>query len=325
MTAVRSGISSAGCKLAVLIDADNAQPSKIERLMRKLEWDSWPRLRPLLCTSSACSLCLRLALMEEIFLLPNEVARIVEHALAAIGAAAESPAPFHHLKISGFFPTDVYAAMLASMPVTHDYRPMSGRTKYTRTADGGGTRTKIDLFPEFIRHLPRPKKPVWLAVGRALCSAELGEAFRKRLAPGLEKRFGARYRSVGVYPIPILTRDIAGYHIGIHPDTRSKVMTIQLYLPGDRSIEHTGTVFHTRTGEDAFERSLQMPFAPNTGYAFAVGDDTFHSVDTLGPEVRTRDSILLTYFLDDTALDAVKNRVKRIANFVRNEFRGLAR
>jgi hypothetical protein len=166
---------------------------------------------------------------------------------------------------------------------------------------------------------------VWSTVGRALCSAQVREAFREGLAPGLEKRFGKRYREIGIYPIPILTRDVPGYKIGIHPDTRSKAMTIQLYLPGDRSIEHVGTVFHKRTGDKAYERALQMPFAPNSGYAFAVGDDTYHSVDTLGPEVRTRDSILLTYFLDDASLDRVKNRVKRFANLVRNEFRSLRR
>jgi hypothetical protein len=263
--------------------------------------------------------------MEDAFLLANEVPRIIEHIVAAVHAATHRDQPFPHLQLSNIFPADVYAAMLTAMPVPEDYRPMSGRTKYTRTQGGGGTRTKIDLFPEFIRHLPQAKKPVWRAVGRALCSAEVREAFRHELAPGLERRFGERYRSIGMYPIPILTRDVPGYRIGIHPDTRSKAMTIQLYLPRDRSIEHVGTVFHRRTGEKAYERSLQMPFAPNTGYAFAVGEDTYHSVDTVGPEVDTRDSILLTYFLDDSALDLTRNRVKRFANFVRNEFRSLAR
>ena len=41
-----------------------------------------------------------------------------------------------------------------------------------------------------------------------------------------------------------------------------------------------------------------MPFSPNTGYAFAVGSDTWHSADPVGPEVKTRDSILHTYFVD---------------------------
>ena len=254
-----------------------------------------------------------------------DLERTIGRAVRAVQAAREYPEPFRHLQLSDVFPPELYARMVAAMPVASDYRQMSGRTKYTRTADGGGTRTKIDLFPEYVRHLPGEKKGVWDLVGRALCSTELREAFRERLAPGLEERFGARYRSLGMYPIPVLTRDVPGYRIGIHPDTRSKVMTIQFYLPADRSIEHVGTVFHKRSGERGFERSLQMPFAPNSGYAFAVGARTYHSVDTVGPEVRTRDSILLTYFLDDSALDVARNRVKRFANFIRNEFRSLAR
>ena len=68
-----------------------------------------------------------------------------------------------------------------------------------------------------------------------------------------------------------------------------------------------------------------MPFSPNTGYAFVVHDDTYHSVDTLGPEVRTRDSILLTYFVDHTRLQIFRNRARRFGNFLLNEIRSVAR
>jgi hypothetical protein len=64
-----------------------------------------------------------------------------------------------------------------------------------------------------------------------------------------------------------------------------------------------------------------MTFAPNTGYAFAVGDDTWHSADRIGPEVQTRDSILLTYFVDAGPLRYLRNRCKRIGNFVLSEVR----
>jgi hypothetical protein len=64
-----------------------------------------------------------------------------------------------------------------------------------------------------------------------------------------------------------------------------------------------------------------MKFAPNSGYAFAVGDDTWHSADRVGPEVRTRDSILHTYFVDAGLLRVLRNRGKRIGNFLRNELR----
>jgi hypothetical protein len=252
-----------------------------------------------------------------------ELAAVVRHMSAAIEAAAICAEPFLHLELAAVFPPAVYRAMLEHMPEPNDYRPMSGRTKYTRT-EAGATRTKIDLFPEFIGHLPQAKRPVWGIVAGTLCATEVREALRRRLAAGLERRFGARYRSLGLYPIPTLTRDVPGYEIGIHPDTRSKAITVQLYLPRDRSLAHVGTVFHKATGRDGFERARQMSFAPNTGYAFAVGTETYHSVDKIGPEVGTRDSILLTYFLDDSALDRARNRVKRFGNLVRNELRHLA-
>jgi hypothetical protein len=64
-----------------------------------------------------------------------------------------------------------------------------------------------------------------------------------------------------------------------------------------------------------------MKFSPNTGYAFAVGDDTWHSADAVGPEVKTRDSILLTYFVDQGLPRFLRNRIKRIGNFLGNEIR----
>ena len=88
-----------------------------------------------------------------------------------------------HLVLDRVFPDDVYAAMLANMPETSDYRPMHGRSKGHDLADGTHTRVKIDLFPEYIRHLPPEKRAVWDVVGRALCSAAVRDAFMRRLAP----------------------------------------------------------------------------------------------------------------------------------------------
>lgn len=256
---------------------------------------------------------------------PGEVERVVQHVVTAISRAEASADPFAHLRLADVFPADLYSAMVESMPGNDVYRPMSGRARESRAADGRHTRVKLDLFPEFVRHLPAGSREVWDVVGRALCDPLVRDAFRDRLSAGLEKRFGAAYRTAGLYPIPILTRDVAGYRIGIHPDTRRKAITVQLYLPADRSIEHVGTVFHRRGADGRYERAWQMPFAPNTGYAFAVAGDTYHSVDTLGEEVRTRDSILLTYFADHTWIEVARNRGKRIGNLVRNEVRALAR
>jgi hypothetical protein len=247
----------------------------------------------------------------------SDVARTIEHVVGALDAAVEGREPFHHLQFSGIFPADVYSAMLDSMPAMGDYGAMSGRASLARTPQGDSARTKIDLFPECMIHLPPEKASIWASVGAALRSNEVQEAFVRRLAPGLERRFGRRYGSVKLYPVPTLLRDVPGYRIGVHSDTHWKGMTVQIYLPRDASIAHVGTVFHRRNPDASYKEAVRMSFSPNTGYAFAVGSDTYHSVDTLGPEVRTRDSILVNYFVDETLLQVAKNRCKRLGHVMR--------
>ena len=188
--------------------------------------------------------------------------RIADFVVQSVDAARASDRPFFHLELDRVFPDDVYASMLGFMPEYSDYRPMHGRSRGNDLADGTHTRVKIDLFPEYIRHLPEEKLPVWDVVGRALCSE-----------PNI----------------------------------------------------NIGTIFHEVLPDRSLPKSAQMRFAPNTGYAFAVGTDTWHSADLVGPEVTTRDSILLTYFVDSGLLQFVRNRSKRIGNFVLNEVRRYTR
>ena len=240
---------------------------------------------------------------------------------ASVDAAPASEAPFPHLVLDHVFPDDLYDAMMNAMPVVSDYRPMSGRAKGLDAADGTHTRVKIDLFPEYIRHLPPEKRAVWDVVGRVLCSDTVRDAFVRRLAKPLANRFA----KVALYPVPILTRDIPGYRIYPHPDTRWKSITVQLYLPRDDSTPHIGTIFHDRQPDGSLPKHTQMKFLPNSGYAFAVGDNTWHSADPVGTEVTTRNSILLTYFDDAGVLRFLRNRGKQLGNWSLNELRSLIR
>jgi hypothetical protein len=249
------------------------------------------------------------------------IERLRDFIAAAVDAAPAYETPFYHLVLDRVFPDDVYAAMLANMPDGSDYRPMHGRSKGHDLADGTHTRVKIDLFPEYIRHLSPEKRALWDMVGRALCSPAVRDAFMRRLAPALKRRFGEGYAKVGMFPIPVLTRDIPGYLITPHTDTRWKGITVQLYLPRDRSTAHIGTIFHKKLPDGTLAKDNQMTFAPNSGYAFAVGTDTWHSADRIGDEVKSRDSILLTYFVDAGALRYLRNRGKRLGNFVLSELR----
>src|SRR4030095_12799800 len=128
----------------------------------------------------------------------NNLAHFVAN---SVQNAHADDAPFHHLRFDRVFPDDFYTEMLEAMPVAEDYRAMSGKSKMgSSRSDGKPTRTKIDLFPEYIRHLPQKKREVWDVAGRVLRSKELEKAFVQRLAPGLEHRFGASFVNVGMYP-----------------------------------------------------------------------------------------------------------------------------
>ncbi|HEU5020142.1 MAG TPA: hypothetical protein VFT69_19445 [Pseudolabrys sp.] len=247
--------------------------------------------------------------------------RLIDFVAHSVDDARAAEKPFFHLGFDRVFPDDVYAQILALMPEARDYRPMHGRSKGHDLTDGTHTRVKIDLFPEYIRNLPPEKRALWGVVGRALCSDKVKRAFVRRLAPGLSKRFGADFGKVGMYPIPILTRDIPGYLITPHTDTRWKGITVQFYLPKDDRNTDIGTIFHEKLPDGSMPKKAQMRFAPNSGYAFAVGDDTWHSADAVHDGVKTRDSILLTYFVDQGVLKVLRNRGKRLGNFVLNEIR----
>lgn len=249
------------------------------------------------------------------------VESLSEFITRSIDAARAVEKPYFHLEFDRVFPDDIYAKMLALMPESQDYRPMHGRSKGHDLDDGTHTRVKIDLFPEYIRNLPPEKMALWDVVGRALCSEKVRRAFIRRLAPGLSKRFGPDFAKVGMYPIPILTRDIPGYLIPPHTDTHWKGITVQLYLPKDDANTDIGTIFHEVLPDGSKPKHTQMRFAPNTGYAFAVGDDSWHSADPVHNRVKTRDSILLTYFVDQGLLKVLRNRGKRLGNFVLNEIR----
>jgi len=252
-------------------------------------------------------------------------ARVTKYLVESIDLARASETPFYHLEFDRVFPDDIYAAMLREMPVADDYRALPGRDNVNILEDGSATRVKIDLFPEYIRNMPAHKRDLWSVVGRALCSEDVKAAFVRRLAPGLKRRFGDTYADIGMFPIPILTRDVPKYKITPHTDTKWKGITVQFYLPPDDSTKHIGTIFHEKKADGSMPKVVKMPFSPNSGYAFAVGDNTWHSADPVGPEVKTRDSILHTYFVDSGMLRIIRNRGRRVGNFIGNEVRNLVR
>src|SRR5207248_6542339 len=124
------------------------------------------------------------------------LSNLTEFVADSVRNAREGGVPFYQLEFDRVFPSDFYAEMLRTMPDEIDYRPMSGKSKVgSSRLDGKPTRTKIDLFPEYIRHLPPAKFVVWDVVGRVLRSDEVKAALIQHLAPCFKRRFGEHLAS----------------------------------------------------------------------------------------------------------------------------------
>jgi hypothetical protein len=205
--------------------------------------------------------------------------------------------------------------LLEQLPATRRYREL--RHHQAMRADGRSARRKFYLFPEHVVLLPREQRRFWLALARQLRSRELQDAFKQRFRGALERRFDKPVRALSFYPVPMLLRDLGGYRIGIHGDSMRKAITVQFYLPRDASQAHLGTLLHAgRNGEDA-ARVVPLQFLPATGYAFPVmRHESWHSVAQTSAADGARDSLMISYQVQDTPATWLMERLKRLWLFI---------
>lgn len=234
---------------------------------------------------------------------------IMDHVVGAVNATPFLDDPFPHVVVRGFFPKDVYADLQRLLPAPDAYEPFS----YEKHNDKNGesNRKRFCLESKFIDKLPSQQRDLWYAIRSVLGSVDLKEAVFNKLRTGLTMRYGNEPDSAHSLPgfaLPELFRETATYHIKPHPDTRKKVVTMQIALPTDDSQEALGTEFYKRSlwpgswlrEPVGFEIVKTMPFLPNTTYAFVVLNTirlkSWHGRSTLTPMCGVRNSILNIWY-----------------------------
>lgn len=220
---------------------------------------------------------------------------ILDGLIASLEGSAKFGSPFCHLCFDNAFAGDWYQRVLDHLPPDSFYHEL--RHHDAIQADGSCSRLQFEFQPHEMASLPDRERIFWTDVLQALKSSELETTMRKALDDGLSYRFGEGHDSVRMLAHPRLLRDKTGYKIGIHPDTPKKCITAQIYLPSDLSQVQLGTTFYSQLPSRQFLYSKRMRFAPNSGYAFAVHDHSWHGVDTLSAQAGVRNSLMLTYYL----------------------------
>lgn len=240
--------------------------------------------------------------------------------LTAVDRAWYDAAPFPHFVVEGLFPDDLYGEILASLPDAELYDPVS----YEKHAEAGkSNRGKFGLTDQCIERLSGRQWSLWMGVRDALGAPEFKRAVFNRLSAGLAFRFGtsrAEAAETPGYALPELLRETEGYRIKPHPDTRRKLVTMQIALPADDSQADLGTEFYRRSLNPAallreprgFDIVKRSPFLPNVAYAFAVINTmrlrSWHGRTKLAGNVGVRNTILNIWYAkaEDANQDLVK-------------------
>jgi len=215
--------------------------------------------------------------------------------------------PFSHFYMENVFPESLYANLLEQLPDSKDYRALSLK-KYAR-ADGTSTRDLLEISDEGVSVLKQSKGEFWLGIADALKSDSLRNQVFDMLSVDLTDRFKVSreaLKEIEAYPKPAIIRDVGGYKIAPHPDVKKKIVTLQFYLPKDRSQEDLGTALYKRKYslggmlilKRQFEKVKQFSFLPNSGYGFSVSGKSWHGREVVSMSSGVRNSLLLIYYTD---------------------------
>ncbi len=236
--------------------------------------------------------------------------RMVSHMVDAACAATAQVDPFPHVIIGNFFPSDVYDNLLELLPADHQYEKF-GYAKF-HTKDGASNRMRFRMEDRWLDRLSPAQKSFWHAVRQALGSNLLKRAVFAKVSAGLSFRFGMpEFEAVDLeaYALPELFREFANYRIKPHPDTRRKVVTMQISLPRNDSQPQFGTEFYRRSlnplhlmrEPHGFEVVKCTPYVRNSAYAFSVLNKitwkSWHGRSTLPVADVVRNTILNIWYL----------------------------
>lgn len=230
--------------------------------------------------------------------------RLREHLVEAIERTPLETDPFPYVFIEGCFPKDLYEELLAALPSDDFYEPLIHKDSVRD--DGTSPRIQASLSEERMPLLPAGRqRDLWTAVTRSNQDDRVKLALLRKLEPGLRERYSEPVEQIEAYSRPALNRDVSGYKILPHPDTKAKVMSGLIYFPRTDAQLGLGTSLYVPTFRvpglrPRFRLVKTVPFQANCGLVFAVTKRSFHGREPLPAGCGVRDYLALTYYNDPT-------------------------
>lgn len=216
---------------------------------------------------------------------------ILERLIQKIQGAKIDTQPSDNFYMEDIFSPEVYKEILMRLPEDHDYDFIDHPDAIL--PDGRKTRKLLDLTEKNIQRLHPDNQNFWREIHKVVTSKELLDAIVTKFRQKIVAQLGENLPEMVI--VPIFYRDYPGYRIGVHTDAPFKVATMQFYFPKDESQIHLGTSFHQKI-DNQFPILKTNQFKPNSGYAFARTDSSWHSVQQMAAYESIRNTLALTIY-----------------------------
>ncbi len=218
---------------------------------------------------------------------------MVEQIISRIQAIPLQSIPYPYLWAEGVIPKEFYAELIRNIPnISH----FSSSERYPR-------RYALDLASNELNQLSSTQLRFWSEVIRIFQNDDFMNAIIQKFRPDLK---GSR---PNLQSSLHLIRDQSNYSIGPHTDLPSKVITLLFYLPATENQKHLGTSIYVpktrgficKTGAHypfhGFDKTLTVPFLPNSVFGFARSDVSFHGVESTEEHEMERRLLIYTIWL----------------------------
>lgn len=216
------------------------------------------------------------------------------HLLYGIMNTPVRPYPFPHFYAEDVFPAGFYSELVNSFPVPRSMKPLA-------EARGADPEDYPERFVLPLTSQSGELPAAWTRIGEFIRS----EGFRDTMLWKFQQIVAPRMQaSTRLHSELILVDDRKNYSIGPHTDNPAKVLTALFYLPTGNEHPEIGTSIYMPNNPEfkcpggvhhefaGFQKVRTMPYKPNSLFAFAKTDNSFHAVDPI-PELKSRRQLLI--------------------------------
>ena len=235
------------------------------------------------------------------------------HAGYKLGNAPILNFPFPHIFVENIFSEKFYSTIQENLL---ELKEMTSMADLYNDKNYYKERMVLDFdTEESIQKVGKDKRDFWLSFHKSM-SQNLSNVLEAKFKKFLDMRF-TYLESVSYTKRLQLVYDTKHYSLGPHTDTLSKVLSLLIYLPKDRSQISTGTSLympkdpkvldkelpHKHYPREDFLKVTTMPYLPNSAFCFIKTNNSFHGVEELDMENTARWSIQYNLHVNEETLD----------------------